>query len=227
MKCLNIEVILISELMNSEIRIDSNRFCRIDSYFWNHKFTSTFRPFARLASWQAARISFRKTSFVNVPEKLRQTVCLKCNQIKGLVLNACLYSHHFMLGLTTSKSLLSLPISCQNLKLSLCLHWKFYLAFLNEPLRSTYVHHLTVIHILFLFPVFTPPLTMCLSSPTVLTSPTGNIGSITTAESGYGSDSCPWVIQADPGQRVSLTLLDFSSLEVVSWNVKSYSWMSD
>ena len=63
--------------------------------------------------------------------------------------------------------------------------------------------------------VVTPPLTTCLSTPTVITAPSGSIASVTTAESRYGSDSCPWVIQADPGQRVNLTLMDFSSLEVV------------
>ena len=33
LKGLNIEVILISGFMNSEIKITSNNFCRIDSYF--------------------------------------------------------------------------------------------------------------------------------------------------------------------------------------------------
>ena len=64
--------------------------------------------------------------------------------------------------------------------------------------------------------VVTPPLTTCLSTPTVITTPSGSIASVTTAESRYGSDSCPWVIQADPGQSVNLTLMDFSSLEVVT-----------
>ena len=29
-------------------------------------------------------------------------------------------------------------------------------------------------------------------------------------DSGYGTDSCPWLIQAQPGQRINITLLDFA-----------------
>lgn len=39
----------------------------------------------------------------------------------------------------------------------------------------------------------------------------GYLSSEVTFESGCGTASCPWVIQAQPGQRINLTLLDFTA----------------
>ncbi|ELU10789.1 hypothetical protein CAPTEDRAFT_200225 [Capitella teleta] len=45
----------------------------------------------------------------------------------------------------------------------------------------------------------------------VLTQPSGFIASSITRRSSLGSHRCPWSIQAAPGQRIQLSLLDFSS----------------
>ncbi len=37
----------------------------------------------------------------------------------------------------------------------------------------------------------------------------GYIGSTVTEEHNYGSVNCPWTIQADPGQRINVTVLNF------------------
>ena len=56
LKSLNVEVILISGFMNSEIRITSNNFCR------NHKFRNKAHFIIKvfLPGWQATRIHFEK-----------------------------------------------------------------------------------------------------------------------------------------------------------------------
>ena len=46
-----------------------------------------------------------------------------------------------------------------------------------------------------------------------INSPFGYIASITTRERGYGSLTCPWKITLPHGQRVNLTLIDFSTPE--------------
>ena len=47
-----------------------------------------------------------------------------------------------------------------------------------------------------------------------ITSPSrGNIASITTRETGCGSESSPWLIEAPLGQRIRFTLLDFTSTD--------------
>ena len=43
-----------------------------------------------------------------------------------------------------------------------------------------------------------------------ISGPSGYLSSVITAGSGFGTDSCPWVIRVDPGQRINITLLDFS-----------------
>ncbi len=52
---------------------------------------------------------------------------------------------------------------------------------------------------------------LCYTSKQVnVTSQTGYLSSDITADSGFGSDSCPWVIRVDAGQRINITLLDFT-----------------
>ncbi len=45
-----------------------------------------------------------------------------------------------------------------------------------------------------------------------LSSTSGYLSSLEAEASNYGTPSCPWVIQADPGQRVRLKLLNFGRL---------------
>ncbi len=40
----------------------------------------------------------------------------------------------------------------------------------------------------------------------------GFIANSVTETDGYGSAKCPWVIKASPGQRVNITLVDFSQM---------------
>ena len=40
--------------------------------------------------------------------------------------------------------------------------------------------------------------------------PGGYIASVHTEESGCGKHNCPWVLRAQPGQRLNITLLDFA-----------------
>ena len=42
-----------------------------------------------------------------------------------------------------------------------------------------------------------------------LRGPSGQIPSVAADEKGYGTRSCPWIIQAKPGQRLNITLFDF------------------
>ena len=46
-----------------------------------------------------------------------------------------------------------------------------------------------------------------------LTEPSGVLSSSVVADTQCGSPSCPWVLQARPGQHYNLTLLDFSHLD--------------
>ena len=43
----------------------------------------------------------------------------------------------------------------------------------------------------------------------------GYLSSLVAAQSGYGSVDCPWTITAQEGQRINITLLDFSPKEWV------------
>ena len=47
------------------------------------------------------------------------------------------------------------------------------------------------------------------SGPVVVGGQTGLLASIVTEESRTGSTRCPWLIRAESGQTVTLTLIDF------------------
>ncbi len=54
-----------------------------------------------------------------------------------------------------------------------------------------------------------------------LTAPTGVLASMTTASSGCGSATCPWVVEVLHGQRINVTLWDFSiSYRNTSHNIR-------
>ena len=67
-----------------------------------------------------------------------------------------------------------------------------------------------------LFPLSPPPVPTCeraqceSSSFLHLRSSEGHLSSWVTATNGCGSASCPWVVEALPGQRINITLFDFS-----------------
>lgn len=61
---------------------------------------------------------------------------------------------------------------------------------------------------------------VCHAGPTTpqyvnMTSSVGYLASIVTAKTGQGSVNCPWIITANPGQYLNITLLDFSSTEKI------------
>ena len=65
--------------------------------------------------------------------------------------------------------------------------------------------------------VFTPDVEECSSHrPVHVTNHTGFLASITSAETGCGTSEAPWSIEALPGQRINITLLDFAGSDVVS-----------
>lgn len=47
------------------------------------------------------------------------------------------------------------------------------------------------------------PLVVNASSP-------GFLASVVTDETGLGTNSCPWTLRVSPGQKINLTLMDFS-----------------
>jgi len=47
------------------------------------------------------------------------------------------------------------------------------------------------------------------SGPVVVGGATGLLASVVTEESRTGSAQCPWLVRVDPGQIVTLTLVDF------------------
>ena len=49
-------------------------------------------------------------------------------------------------------------------------------------------------------------------TPVKLKQGSGYIASVVTEEEGFGTNYCPWLIKVDRGQRVNLTLFDFSIL---------------
>ena len=64
------------------------------------------------------------------------------------------------------------------------------------------------------FPVVSAqPRTCKISRQVKVTSPSGYIASVVTEESGCGAENVPWVIEAKPGQRINLTLYDFSRVD--------------
>ena len=46
----------------------------------------------------------------------------------------------------------------------------------------------------------------------VLTQQSGYLASIVASERHRGTQRCPWVLRVSPGQRVNITLLDFSAV---------------
>ena len=46
--------------------------------------------------------------------------------------------------------------------------------------------------------------------PMVITNQTGYLASITSVETGCGTSDAPWLIEALPGQRINVTLVDFA-----------------
>ena len=54
----------------------------------------------------------------------------------------------------------------------------------------------------------------CSSSPQVnISGQMGFLASSVTAATGLGSTTCPWIITVDPGQRINVTLMDFSLIQ--------------
>jgi len=49
--------------------------------------------------------------------------------------------------------------------------------------------------------------------PILVTNPLGNFASITSADTGCGTADAPWLIRLPQGQRINVTLLDFSIAE--------------
>ena len=47
-------------------------------------------------------------------------------------------------------------------------------------------------------------------SPIQITQPRGVLASLVAAETGCGTARAPWQVRAMPGQRINITLLDFS-----------------
>ena len=56
------------------------------------------------------------------------------------------------------------------------------------------------------------PLCRACSNGTILQAktPDGFLGSITVEENNCGSTFCPWILQANPGQKLNITLIDFA-----------------
>jgi len=50
--------------------------------------------------------------------------------------------------------------------------------------------------------------------PIVVSDPSGYLASLTAAETGCGTSDAPWLIQVRPGQRINVTLFDFSPPDV-------------
>ena len=58
----------------------------------------------------------------------------------------------------------------------------------------------------------------CSANDPTLPLPSGYISSNTIVADGFGSVSCPWKLQALPGQRVNVTLINFNSESGISQN---------
>lgn len=79
--------------------------------------------------------------------------------------------------------------------------------FMSGGVRSCFDNHFHFI----IFSVIQKDRFVCRNAANVqVTSPSGYLASTTTAETQVGSSLCPWHIRAQPGQRISLQLLDFA-----------------
>ncbi len=52
----------------------------------------------------------------------------------------------------------------------------------------------------------------CQGEPSIVDQPGGFLASVVTDDSGCGGTQSPWILNAQPGQRINLTLIDFSTL---------------
>ena len=69
-----------------------------------------------------------------------------------------------------------------------------------------------------------PKRSICLGDhPVVVSQSSGVLASIVTAETGCGTAGAPWRLQVLPGQRINVTLVDFSWAVVVNGGVGSAS----
>jgi len=50
--------------------------------------------------------------------------------------------------------------------------------------------------------------------PVVISDSSGYLASLTAAETGCGTSDAPWLIIVKPGQRINVTLFDFSPQDV-------------
>lgn len=72
--------------------------------------------------------------------------------------------------------------------------------------------------------VVSPKKSVCLGDrPVVVSQPAGVLASLVSAETGCGTANAPWRIQVLPGQRINVTLVDFSWAVVVGTLSTSYS----
>ena len=71
--------------------------------------------------------------------------------------------------------------------------------------------YLYIIHLIAVLPVNRLACDRRRGVPYVINEPHGFLSSLTTIETGCGSESTPYVIQARPGQKVNITLFDFSA----------------
>ena len=63
----------------------------------------------------------------------------------------------------------------------------------------------------FCHPVHSPLCRVCRNASYIQAeSPGGYIASVSSEETGCGRKGCPWVLQAQAGQRLNITLLDFA-----------------
>ena len=58
--------------------------------------------------------------------------------------------------------------------------------------------------------------------PIRITEPQGHIANIITEEMGYGSEDCPWLIEAKEGQKINVTLVNFARTPNVDDNNIDY-----
>jgi len=52
--------------------------------------------------------------------------------------------------------------------------------------------------------------------PIIISDTSGYLASLTAAETGCGTSDAPWLIQVRPGQRINVTLFDFSPPDVAA-----------
>ena len=66
--------------------------------------------------------------------------------------------------------------------------------------------------------VITPTHQPCYQ-PVTITATSGHFASVVTEETGCGSARAPWVVRAQPGQRINVTLFDFGATASTKNNV--------